>query len=126
MRPTAHWWPAEPLTHRSVLRVYQAISAQRGYPTAPMSMLLLDGRLPDLTFQKTFNTVAKRHHIRIWQQPGQVGGRDVWIAAATMISPCGSANPAIPSHTGWTRSLTAKELRSSMISPLTVVSISSS
>ena len=79
----AGWWPAEPLTHRSALAVYKAISAQRGYPTAPMSALLLEGRLPDLNFQKTFNTVAKRHHIRIWQQPGQLDGRDIWIGAAT-------------------------------------------
>ncbi len=79
----AGWWPAEPLTRRSVLAVYKAISAQRGYPTAPMSILLLEGRPPDLNFQKSFNTVAKRHHIRIWQQPGQLDGRDIWIGAAT-------------------------------------------
>lgn len=79
----AGWWPAEPLTRRSALAVYKAISAQRGYPTAPMSTLLLEDRQPDLNFQKSFNTVAKRHHIRIWQQPGQVDGRDIWIGAAT-------------------------------------------
>ena len=79
----AGWWPAELLTRRSALTVYKAISAQRGYPTAPMSTLLLEGRQPDLNFQKSFNTVAKRHHIRIWQQPGQLDGRDIWIGAAT-------------------------------------------
>ncbi len=79
----AGWWPAEPLTRRSVLAVYKAISAKRGYPTAPMSTLLLAGRQPDLNFQKSFNTVAKRHHIRIWQEPGQLEGRDIWIGAAT-------------------------------------------
>ncbi len=80
---TAGWSPAEPLTHRSALAVYKAISARRGYPAAPMSTLLLEGRQPDLNFQKTFNTVAKRHHIRIWKQSAQVDGRDIWIGAAT-------------------------------------------
>ncbi len=79
----AGWWPAESLNRRSMMRVYRAIAEKRGYPTAPMSTLLLESRPPDLNFQKSFNTVAKRHHIRIWRQPDQYQGRDVWIGAAT-------------------------------------------
>src|SRR5438445_341097 len=67
----AGWWPAEPLTHKSAIRVYKAISAQRGYPTAPISTLLLDSKVADVNFQKAFNSVSKRHHIRIWKQEAQ-------------------------------------------------------
>ncbi|MBV8820655.1 MAG: LssY C-terminal domain-containing protein, partial [Acidobacteriaceae bacterium] len=26
---------------------------------------------------------AKRHHLRIWKQPGTYNGREIWLAAAT-------------------------------------------
>jgi membrane-associated phospholipid phosphatase len=79
----AGWWPAEPLTHKSAIRVYKAISAQRGYPTAPISTLLLDSKIADVNFQKAFNSVSKRHHIRIWKQEAEYEGRQVWVGAAT-------------------------------------------
>jgi len=34
-----------------------------------------------MSFQKTLNTVEKRHHIRIW--PGAYPGTTLWLAAAT-------------------------------------------
>jgi membrane-associated phospholipid phosphatase len=79
----AGWSPSEPLTTRSALRVYQAMSAQRGYATAPMSTLFLEGEEPDLRFQKSFNTMSKRHHIRIWQRPNAYQDKDVWLGAGT-------------------------------------------
>lgn len=48
-----------------------------------MSILLLDGRPPDLVFQKQNNTFAMRHHLRIWRRPGALNGRPVWVCAAT-------------------------------------------
>jgi hypothetical protein len=79
----AGWSPSETLTPRTAVRVYQAMSAQRGYATAPMSTLLLEGDEPDLKFQKSFNTMSKRHHIRIWQRPAKFQDKDVWLGAAT-------------------------------------------
>lgn len=79
----AGWHPAESVTRGSAMRVIRAITAQHGYPTAPMSPLLLEGQYPDLTFQKSLNTLSKRHHIRIWQRPELFEGQPVWVGAAT-------------------------------------------
>jgi hypothetical protein len=48
-----------------------------------MSMLLLEGRPPDLVFQKQNNTFAARHHLRIWRRPARFHGQEVWICSAT-------------------------------------------
>ena len=37
--------------------------------------------MPALVFQKSFNSLAKRHHIRLW--PVEVMGQTVWLGAAT-------------------------------------------
>jgi hypothetical protein len=75
------WYPAEPLTARAFSRAYRAYTSMRGYPTAPVSLLLYEGRPPDLVFQKSLNTIAKRHHVRIWRS--QAGGEELWLGAAT-------------------------------------------
>jgi hypothetical protein len=36
-----------------------------------------------MSWQKGFNDMSKRHHIRIWKQPDLWEGQEVWIAAAT-------------------------------------------
>jgi hypothetical protein len=75
----AGWVPAEPLNRKTFTRMYRAYVSMEGDPRAPVSKLIYDGREPDLVFQKSLNTVARRHHIRLWQLPG----RDVWLGAAT-------------------------------------------
>jgi hypothetical protein len=52
------------------------------YRTAPVSKLWYRGHDPDLVFQKSFNTVSKRHHIRIWSA-GTFDGKEIWLGAAT-------------------------------------------
>ena len=47
-----------------------------------MTALLLGGAEADMSWQKGLNDVAKRHHIRIWKQPGLWNGQEVWMAAA--------------------------------------------
>jgi hypothetical protein len=79
----AGWSTAEQLNARSGLETVRAVLENRGYKEAPMSVLLLDGRKPDLVFQKQLNTFAKRHHLRIWKRPERFAGREVWVAAAT-------------------------------------------
>jgi hypothetical protein len=79
----ARWIQADDLTIRSALKVAQATMRQTGYGSAPVSALLIDGRLPDLVFQKSLNTFAKRHHIRVWKLNKTYQGREVWIGAAT-------------------------------------------
>jgi hypothetical protein len=77
----AGWSVAEPLTARSFGRLYKAFSAMRTYESAPVSLMFLDGKAPDIVFQKSFNTLAKRHHIRLWRT--ELDGRTIWLGAAT-------------------------------------------
>lgn len=79
----AGWSGAATLNAQSKLETFRAIVEQRGYKEAPVSILLLDGRPPDLVFQKMNNTFAMRHHLRIWRRPGAFQGQPVWVCAAT-------------------------------------------
>ena len=79
----ASWIQADDLTVRTALKAAQATLRQTGYSSAPVSSLLLQGRAPDLVFQKSLNTFAKRHHIRVWKIGKTYNGREVWIGAAT-------------------------------------------
>jgi len=79
----AGWSPAAKLNRASKLETFRAMAEDRGYQEAPVSVLLLDGQPPDLAFEKTNDTFAARHHLRIWRRPGQFGGQAVWVCAAT-------------------------------------------
>ncbi len=79
----AGWSTAEQLNAKSKLETFRAMTEQRGYKEAPVSTLLLDGRPPDLVFQKQNNTFNARHHLRIWHRPAQFHGKDVWVCSAT-------------------------------------------
>jgi LssY C-terminus len=79
----AGWIEADDLGVGSAVKTMQATMRQTGYTSGPVSALLLEGRLPDLVFQKSLNTFAKRHHIRIWKLANTYNGREVWIGAAT-------------------------------------------
>jgi hypothetical protein len=77
------WFEADALGVGSALKTAQATARQTGYSNAPVSLLMINGRPPDLVFQKSLDTLAKRHHLRIWKEPGTYEGRQVWIGAAT-------------------------------------------
>jgi hypothetical protein len=79
----AGWSTAEQLNGKSKLETFRAMTEMRGYKEGPMSILILDGRPPDLVFQKTNNTYNARHHLRIWHRPGMFNGKEVWVCAAT-------------------------------------------
>ena len=76
----AGWITPEPLNRRTFRRMYGAFTTFGNYPAAPVSNLYYQDRLPDLVFQKSFNTIAKRHHIRIWQSEVDP---NLWLGAAT-------------------------------------------
>src|SRR5207302_1549854 len=46
------------------------------------SKMLYQQAEPDVVFQKSLNTITKRHHIRIWQV-GEFDGNEIWLAAAS-------------------------------------------
>jgi hypothetical protein len=79
----AGWSTAEQLNAKSKLETFRAMTEQRGYKEAPVSVLFLDGRPPDLVFQKQNDTFNLRHHLRIWHRPEQFHGKDVWVCSAT-------------------------------------------
>ena len=79
----AGWWEAVPSSFGNNMKVVQATLRQTGYNEGPVSTLTLNGRPPDLVFQKSLDTFAKRHHIRIWKLDSTYKGREVWVAAAT-------------------------------------------
>ena len=80
---TAGWSPAAKLNDQSKLETFRAMAEMRGYQEAPVSVLYLDGRPPDLVFEKLNDTFAARHHLRIWQRPGTFAGKPIWVCSAT-------------------------------------------
>jgi hypothetical protein len=89
----AGWLPADPLNKYTFTRFARAFSTMGNYPTAPVSTLLYRGSEPALVFQKSFNTIARRHHIRLWNATeskplaldgaGATDDRMIWLGAAT-------------------------------------------
>jgi hypothetical protein len=79
----AGWSIAAALNPVSRFETVRALAENRGYSEAPVSVLLLDGKPPDLVLEKTTNTFARRHHLRVWRRPGSFRGKPVWAVAAT-------------------------------------------
>jgi hypothetical protein len=79
----AGWSPADKLGRQSEFETFRAMAEGRGYKEGPVSILLLDGRAPDMVFEKANNTFASRHHLRIWHRPGTFDGKEIWVCAAT-------------------------------------------
>ncbi len=76
---SAGWVAAQRKSPVAFCRVYLALTKRKGYPQAPMNTLTLDGSPSDLMYQKSLDTVEKRHHVRLWEDPEH---RDVWLGAA--------------------------------------------
>ncbi len=80
----AGWTTADALTRKSFAKSYAAFTSLRGYETAPVSPLFYQHRQPDLVYQKSFNSMSKRHHIRFWRIEDPTGTEEpLWVAAAT-------------------------------------------
>ena len=79
----AGWVEPQQDTLRAKVRSIRAVADGHGDSTAPMSDLLVEDQKADMSWQKSFNDVSKRHHIRIWKQTATWNGRQVWIGAAT-------------------------------------------
>jgi hypothetical protein len=79
----AGWHAAAGLNATAKFETVKALAESRGYNEAPVSVLLLDGKPPDLVFEKLTNTFAKRHHLRVWRRPVTLEGKPVWAVAAT-------------------------------------------
>lgn len=80
---SAGWTTAAQTSVRADTRTFLALATHHGYREGPVSGLRLDGARPAMVYQKQNNTFAKRHHIRLWSTSRRIGGRAVWLAAAT-------------------------------------------
>jgi len=79
----AGWTQADPASMRGRINWLRAVAELRGDVVAPMSLLLLNGAEPDMSWQKGLNDVSKRHHIRMWREDTTWQGREMWVGAAT-------------------------------------------
>jgi len=80
----AGWSARSRLNTKSKLETARALIEARGYKEGPMSLLVLDGSVPDMAYQKGNNTFAKHHHLRIFRRPatfGAVYGHDPFDCA---------------------------------------------
>jgi hypothetical protein len=75
----AGWSGTEAHGVMALYHLYHCVVQRAGYSLAAMTNLRLNGHPPDDAFQKNLDTLAKRHHIRLWrdQQSG------IWLGAAT-------------------------------------------
>ena len=81
----AGWFPADPLTLESCLKIAEASVLKRPYTDAPVSNLILFGRKQDLAFEQPVgDNPRKRHHVRFWRwdKPAP-DGRPAWFGSAT-------------------------------------------
>ncbi len=77
----AGWHEADHWSLKTVQRGFMAYNRQAGFATAPASKLYYENTQADLVFQKSLDTMSKRHHIRIWRT--EIDGEEIWLGAAT-------------------------------------------
>ncbi len=82
---SAKWYPADPLSLRSDLRIAADTVLDRPYDDAPVSSLYLWGHKEDLAFEQPVgNDPRQRHHVRFWQSDlTEPDGRRVWVGSVT-------------------------------------------
>jgi hypothetical protein len=95
---SAGWTPAAKRDPATEYETVRALAEGRGYAEAPVSLLLLDRKRPALAFEKTLNTISKRHHLRVWQIANGWNGQTVWTAAATHDIGLGFSSKKTPIH----------------------------
>ncbi len=80
----AGWFPADPITLKTSLRIAADSVLRRPDDDAPVSDLLLFGRRQDLAFEQPVgDSPRQRHHVRYWRWDKTDRGRPVWFGAAT-------------------------------------------
>jgi hypothetical protein len=80
----ANWFPADPVTLSSSVRIAVDTVLRRPDDTAPVSPLYLFGRKEDLAFEQPVPGGPRhRHHVRFWRWNQLRNGQPVWFGAAT-------------------------------------------
>ena len=64
----AGWFPADPITLKSSLKIVAGTVFHRSYVDAPVSNLMVWGRRQDLAFEQPVGKdPRRRHHVRFWR-----------------------------------------------------------
>ncbi len=80
----AGWYPADPITLKTSMRIMVDTVVRRLDDNAPVSNLFLFGRKEDLAFELPVgNSPRQRHHVRFWKWDRMHDGREVWFGAAS-------------------------------------------
>ncbi|MEI8379055.1 MAG: LssY C-terminal domain-containing protein [Planctomycetota bacterium] len=81
----AGWFPADPLTLKSSLRIAGDSVLRRPYDDAPVSNLYVWGHKQDLAFEQPVgDDPRRRHHVRFWKSKLLDNqGLPLWVGAAT-------------------------------------------
>jgi hypothetical protein len=80
----AGWYPADPITFDSSVRIAVDSVFRRPDDEAPVSALFLFGRKQDLAFEQPVgNSPRQRHHVRFWHWDKLQDDRPVWFGSAT-------------------------------------------
>lgn len=80
----AGWYPADPITFATSMRIVVDSVVRRPDDEAPVSDLYLFGRKEDLAFELPVgNSPRRRHHVRFWKWDRLHQGKQVWFGSAT-------------------------------------------
>jgi len=80
----AGWFPADPITLATSLRIAADTVLRRPDDDAPVSNLFLFSRKQDLAFEQPVgDSPRQRHHVRFWRWDKLYEDRTAWIGAAT-------------------------------------------
>lgn len=79
----AGWTEARRNTARNDFGSAFAMTFHTSYYAAPMSSLRINNVEPDMSWEKGFNDITKRHHVRLWKMAQTWDGEELWAAAAT-------------------------------------------
>ena len=78
------WFPADPITLETSVRIVVDSVLRRRDDDAPVSDLFYFGRKQDLAFEQPVgDSPRQRHHVRFWKWDREHNGRAVWFGAAT-------------------------------------------
>jgi hypothetical protein len=80
----AGWFPADPTTFETAVRIAADSVFRRPDDQAPVSNLYLFGRKQDLAFEKPVgDSPRQRHHVRFWLGEQRLDDRPIFVGAAT-------------------------------------------
>lgn len=99
----AGWYPADPITFDSSVRIAVDSVIKKPDDQAPVSNLFLFDRKQDLAFELPIGeSPRQRHHVRFWRWDKLKDGRPVWFGSATLDERVGlsHANAQVTHHIG--------------------------